>query len=182
MTIRTTSSRVVYRNPWMTVREDAIQRSDGSSGIYGVVSKADFALVIPSERDGFHLVEQYRYPVGGRYWEFPQGNWTGRSDDDLVDPAVLARGELAEETGLRAGTLVRLGYFYEACGHSDQGCDIFLATDLTAGQTSRDPEESDMRTAWFPRDDVEGMILDGQIRDGVSIAALTLLTLHEKNL
>jgi hypothetical protein len=77
---------------------------------------------------------------------------------------------------------VRLGYFYEACGHSDQGCDIFLATDLTAGQTSRDPEESDMRTAWFPRDDVEGMILDGQIRDGVSIAALTLLTLHEKNL
>ncbi|MFF3500665.1 hypothetical protein [Streptomyces sp. NPDC003247] len=37
------------------------------------MDKPDFVLVVPRERDGFHLVEQYRYPVGGRFWEFPQG-------------------------------------------------------------------------------------------------------------
>ncbi|KFA94757.1 hypothetical protein [Archangium violaceum] len=42
MTIRTFSSREVYRNQWMTVREDSIQRQDGSTGLYGVVLKPDF--------------------------------------------------------------------------------------------------------------------------------------------
>ncbi len=64
-----TSSTVVYRNPWMTVREDNTVRRNGATGIFGVVEKPDFALVIPYEQGGFHLVEQFRYPVKGRYWE-----------------------------------------------------------------------------------------------------------------
>lgn len=68
--IRRLDSRIVYRNPWMTVREDRIERPDGSPGIYGVVEKPDFALVIPAENGGFHLVEEYRYPVGRRTWNF----------------------------------------------------------------------------------------------------------------
>ncbi len=175
MTIRTISSTIRYRNKWLTLREDEIERADGSPGLYGVVSKPDFALIVPYERDGFHLVEQYRYPVGGRYWEFPQGSWPGRPD---VDPAELARGELAEETGLRAGSLVRLGRLFEAYGYCDQGANIFLATELTPGPTNLDPEEGDLRHDWFPRSVVERMIREGQIRDAVSVAALTLLALH----
>ena len=71
--IRRIDGRVVYENAWLTVTEDVIQYADGTSGIYGVVHKPDFAVVIPIEGDRVHLVEQYRYPVGGRYWEFPQG-------------------------------------------------------------------------------------------------------------
>ena len=41
------SSRVVYRNRWMVVREDEVRRLDGSPGIVGVVDKPDFALVLP---------------------------------------------------------------------------------------------------------------------------------------
>jgi ADP-ribose pyrophosphatase len=48
--IRTTATRVVYENRWMRVREDAIVRQDGSPGIYGVVEKADFAIIAPVER------------------------------------------------------------------------------------------------------------------------------------
>ena len=58
--VRTKSSREVYRNAWMTVREDEIVRDDGSTGIYGVVDKPDFALIIPQDDTGFWLVEQYR--------------------------------------------------------------------------------------------------------------------------
>ncbi|HXL20713.1 MAG TPA: hypothetical protein VN961_24600 [Streptosporangiaceae bacterium] len=62
-----TSSTVVYANRWMAVREDQILRHDGTYGIYGVVQKPDFALIIPYADGGFHLVEQYRYPVRRRY-------------------------------------------------------------------------------------------------------------------
>jgi len=74
--IETISTRFVYENRWMRVREDTIRRRDGSTGIYGVVEKSDFVVIVPVEDDGqVHLVEQYRYPVKGRYWELPQGSW-----------------------------------------------------------------------------------------------------------
>ena len=71
--METLSSREVYSNSWMTVREDRIRRSDGTDGIYGVIDKPTYALVIPRDGDLLHLVEQFRYPVGRRRWEFPAG-------------------------------------------------------------------------------------------------------------
>lgn len=68
--METTGSRRVYENPWMSVREDTVRRADGSTGVYAVVDTSDIAVVIPLDGDRFHLVEQYRYPVAGRRWEF----------------------------------------------------------------------------------------------------------------
>lgn len=36
----TTDAKVVYRNRWMTVREDQTLRHDGVAGIYGVAALA----------------------------------------------------------------------------------------------------------------------------------------------
>lgn len=71
--IRTLASSVVYTDDWIRVRRDDIERGDGSRGTYAVVERRDFAVVVPAERGGFHLVEEYRYPVGRRSWSFPQG-------------------------------------------------------------------------------------------------------------
>jgi hypothetical protein len=71
--VMTVGSRLVYRNAWMSVREDAVLLDDGSPGLYGVVDKPDFALIIPRDAERLWLVEQYRYPVQRRAWEFPQG-------------------------------------------------------------------------------------------------------------
>src|SRR3974390_2883244 len=90
MTIRTLSSRIVYRNPWMTVREDDIERDNGTRGIYGVIEKADSAIIIPVEGDSVYLVEQFRYPIRAKSLEFPQGSLE-RND---LDPAEIARKEL----------------------------------------------------------------------------------------
>src|SRR4051794_30183138 len=95
----------------MRVREDVIRRADGSDGIYGVVEKKDFALIIPFDGDHVWLVEQFCYPVGRRYWEFPQGSW---EELDKVDREELARGELEEETGLRARQMRHLGFLHQA--------------------------------------------------------------------
>lgn len=177
-TIQRISSRIVYQNPWMQLREDVIQRPDGSRGMYSYVAKPDFALIIPVERDGFHLVNQYRYPVSHRSWEFPQGTLPGRQDDD---PTKLAMRELAEETGLRAGRIHRLGYLHPASGMSSQGCTVFVAEELEAGQHSREHEEQDMHQCWFSKTSFQDMIRDGTVTDDSTIAAYMLYVLSDRN-
>ena len=168
----------MYRNSWLTIREDDIRRPDGSPGIYAVVDKPTYALVIPrlSDSDGerFHLVEQFRYPLGLRRWEFPQGTAPDRAD---LEPTELAARELREETGLRADSLTELGLLDVAPGMSSQRGRVFLATGITEGPHDREHEEQDMRSAWFARSEVEQMIRDGVITDAQSIAAWTLLLL-----
>ncbi len=172
--MRTTSSREVYRNPWIRVREDTVERADGSAGVYGVVEKSDFAVVLPAERDGFWLVEQYRYPVGRRAWEFPQGTWAA---GDGGTPEELARAELAEETGLRAGDLRHLGHLDLASGLTTQEFDVWLATGLTPGPTAREATEADMRQAFVGEGELRAMVREGRFTDAPSLAAWSLLLL-----
>ena len=164
----------MYRNSWLTIREDDIRRPDGSPGIYAVVDKPTYALVIPKDGERFHLVEQFRYPLGLRRWEFPQGTAPDRAD---LDGTELAARELREETGLRADSLTELGLLDVAPGMSSQRGRVFLATGITEGPHDREHEEQDMRSAWFARSEVEQMMRDGVITDAQSIAAWTLLLL-----
>ena len=175
--IRTLSSDVVYSDPWLRLRRDDIERRDGSRGSYAYVEKADFALVIPEENDGFHLVEEYRYPIGRRSWSFPQGGFPPGQDGD---PEDLARLELAQETGLRAGTLTKLGVLYCAHGLTSQRGHHFLATGLLPGEPDREAEEQDMRQDWVRRSDFEKMIDNGEITDDSTLAAYGLLLIRER--
>lgn len=175
--IQKRSRRTVYKNRWMSVHEDAVMFPDGTEGIFGIVDKEDFALVIPRHDNGhFQLVQQFRYPVGDRYWEFPQGSWETKPG---ADPGRVAMGELEEETGFRAKSLIKLGHLFEAYGYSNQGFHVFLATGLEPGQPNRDKEEQDMLTQKFCREDIHEMITSGQIKDAPTIAALGLLAISE---
>lgn len=175
--IEQTSTRQVYANDWMTVREDGIRLPDGTEGFYGVVDKPTYTLVIPRDDDGrLHLVEQYRYPVGGRRWEFPAGTAPDRADQD---PAELAVRELVEETGLAAAHMTLLGTLDCAPGMSSQRGHVYLATGLTAGPPRREHSEQDMRAAWFTTAELTAMIRRGTLTDAQSLAAWTLLSLHD---
>jgi ADP-ribose pyrophosphatase len=170
-TIRTVSSREVYRNPWASVREDVIERSNGQRGIYGVMDKEPACIVIPLERaeDGefVWLVRQYRYTVGGTYYELPQGGW----ETAEIDPEELARGELAEETGLRVERMTALADLWIAYGAMRQIHHVYLAEGLTPGETERDPEEHDMTVHRVAVSELEAMILDGRVMDNCTVAA-----------
>ncbi len=176
--IRQVSSRQVYENEWLSVREDVVERPDGSQGIYSVIDRPDFAVVVAVERGGFHLVDQYRYPISARHWEFPQGCYPGRRDGD---PLELAHRELTEETGLRASSMVPLGRLAAWHGASGQMCTVFLATGLIQGEPEREHEEQDMRHRWFSGAEFEAMIRSGEIRDTNTVAAYSLLRLHTQD-
>ncbi|OYV23878.1 MAG: ADP-ribose pyrophosphatase [Mycobacterium sp. 20-66-4] len=175
--IETVASREIYRNPWLVLREDDIRRPDGSSGIYSVVDKPNYALVMPYDGQRFRLVEQFRYPLEARRWEFPQGTAPGLAD---AEPAELAARELREETGLGATSFVALGLVDVAPGMTSQRGWVFLATGITEGEAQREHEEQDMRSAWFPRNEVEHMIRSGVIADAQSIAAYGLFLLQKQ--
>jgi ADP-ribose pyrophosphatase len=172
--IATTGTRIVYENRWMRVREDTIRRRDGTAGLYGVVEKPDFVTIAAVEAGMLYLVEQYRYPLQGRYWELPQGSWEHRPG---ADPLDIARGELREETGLEAEEMVYAGHLFEAGGYCTQGYHVFFATRLKQGRASREHEEQDLVAHAFPVPEVDAMIVDGIIKDATTVAALGLLRL-----
>jgi ADP-ribose pyrophosphatase len=167
MSIRTLTSREVYRNPWLRVREDEIERSDGQKGIYGVVEKDDGAIILPIENGTIYLVEQYRYTIGQRALELPQGGW----ETSEVDPEELARGELREEAGLVAASMIYLGTIWIAYGFTKQKQHVFLAAGLSHAGRDPDPEEHDLVVKTASIAEFEQMLLDGTIQDASTLAA-----------
>ena len=167
MAIKTISSREVYRNPWATVREDVIERANGERGIYGVMDKHPAVIIIPLDGEHVWLVRQYRYTVGDTFYELPQGGWEVAE----VDPEELARGELAEETGLRVERMTHLTDLWIAYGAMRQIHHVYLAEGLTQGETERDPEEDDMTVHRVAIAEFEAMLLDGRVMDNCTAAA-----------
>jgi 8-oxo-dGTP pyrophosphatase MutT (NUDIX family) len=165
---RITSSRVVYENRWMRLHEDRTERADGTPGLYAWIEKPPSALIVPIDGDGVWLVEQFRHPVRARFWEFPQGAW---EDAPGADAEALARGELAEETGLRARSMECLGELFFCYGITDQPVSIWRASGLERGEQALEDTEADLRPGRFTRAQVERMIATGEIRDAASVAA-----------
>lgn len=169
--IKTLSTEEIYRNKWMALREDRILRADGSQGIYSVIEKPDFVVILPIEDDALFVVEQFRYPLGERTIELPQGSWEHTL---TATPEQVAAGELREETGLVAGKMIRVGYQKLAQGYSQQGYHIYLATDLSHHAPSLDPEEYGLTARKIKTDDFMQLILDGKVTDATSVTAFLL--------
>ncbi|MBF0199053.1 MAG: NUDIX hydrolase [Planctomycetes bacterium] len=172
--IKTVKSKIVYKNKWMSVREDEIIRPSGNSGIYGVVDKPHFAVVIPFEDNHVYCVEQYRYPVNERCLEFPQGAWESNPD---MEPVKLAAAELQEETGLIAAKMIHVAFQYLASGYSSQGYHIYLATELSQSETRFDEEEENLITKKIPIDEFELLLTSGSIKDATTSNAYGLAKL-----
>jgi ADP-ribose pyrophosphatase len=171
--ITTLSTREIYRNRWLRIREDRILRSNGKEGIYSVVDKDECAIILPLDQGRVWLVEQFRYTIQERAWELPQGGW----EEAIVDPEELARGELKEETGLHADRMVRLGALWIAYGFARQKQHVYLASGLTQAMTDRDAEEHDLVVRSFAIEEFERMMREGTIVDASTLAAWGLYQL-----
>lgn len=174
--IKQLSSKVVYQNPWMIVKEDDVEFTNGHQGIYGVVEKADFTLIIPFDGQKFHLVKQYRYATKEESIEFPQGK---HEDDPQINPLELAKAELMEETGFEAQKMEHLGFFYEAPGYCNQGFHIYLATNLLQRENKLDVTEVGLERISMTKQEFEQGVLSGEITDAPTISAYGLLQMKK---
>jgi 8-oxo-dGTP pyrophosphatase MutT (NUDIX family) len=173
----TLTSRLVYENAWIRVREDQVIRPDGSPGIYGVVQFKNRAVgILPVADNGdIWLVGQHRYPLGRYSWEIPEGGCPASES-----PEATAHRELREETGLRAERLELIATAHLSNSVSDEVAYIFRASELSLGPSA--PEETERlevrrvswETAWT-------MLAEGEITDSMSVIALLQEALRRRN-
>ena len=164
---RTTSTRPIYRNRWIDVREDMVELPDGHTTVYGVVECSECVGVLPFlDRDTVLLVGQYRYVARDFFWEMPTGGQ--HSGETALD---AAQRELAEEAGYEAGRLVELCDFHTSKSILREVAHLFVAEDLRPA--SRPPDHTEfIEPRAFPFAQVLAMVERGEIKDAMTIVAV----------
>ncbi len=164
---RTLSTREVYANPWMRLREDLAELPDGRTTVYGVVECKPAVGVLPFlDEQTVVLVGQYRYVARHFLWEMPTGGV--RAGEGLED---AARRELAEEAGYAADRLVKLCAFDSSKSIVEETAHIYLAEGLRpVGGEADDTEFLEVRA--FPFADVLRMVEASEIRDAMTVVAV----------
>lgn len=167
---KTISSRPIYQNKWMALREDIAEMPDGRTTIYGVVTFGHCVGVVPLTADGqVILVRQYRYVFGeDQRWEIPTG---GVKPGETLEQA--AQRELMEEAGVRAARLHLVSEYYTSKSICDETAHIYVGEDLeTASLPPDDTEFFEIRP--FPLAEAVQMVLASEIRDSMSVIGLLM--------
>ena len=168
---RTHGSRLVYRNPWISVTEHSVTRPDGAPGLYGVVDvDANVTIVALADDGRVWLVEDFLYTIQRRAWQLPSG-----AVEPGEEPLAAARRELLEEAGLTAARWEGLGAFYLSPGVMTQRSYLFLARDLNEGTTQRDGTEHEMVARAVPLEEAYETCL--RASEEAAISAVTALGL-----
>lgn len=165
---KTLSSEKIYDNPWISLTEHQVINPGGGNGIYGEVHFKNLAIgIIPlDEEKNTWLVGQFRYPLKQYSWEIPEGG--GKLNED---PLVSAKRELLEETGIDAAEWQEIQKIHLSNSVSDELGIIYLARQLSFGKSS--PEESeDLIVRKLPFETAYQMVLNGEITDSLSVAAI----------
>ncbi len=166
-------TRLIHDGRIVHLSMDTARFPDGSTGELELVRHSGAAAVVPLLGDPddpdpeIVLLRQFRYAAGGDIYEIPAGR-PDRPDEPWED---VARRELEEETGYSAGQLRRLTTIYTTPGFTDERIHLFLASDLSRGQTSLDDDEF-VEVLTAPLSHVLRMIHDGRIVDAKSLSAL----------
>ncbi len=164
-------SKIVYKNPWFRIRQDAVIRPDGKRGTYDVVETlGDSVFVVAmNERDEILFIRLHRYPLGKSSLEIPGGNSEG---ENILK---AAQRELWEETGYRAKSWKRIGTWYPLNGICNESAHVFVAKKLICEGHNHPEEEGISGKVFLPLKKVRQMIRKGQITDGQTLVALLYL-------
>jgi 8-oxo-dGTP pyrophosphatase MutT (NUDIX family) len=164
---KTLSSRPIYSNPWLSLREDQVVLPDGGTGIYGVVSCGECVGVLPFiDPMTVLLVKQYRYVAKRVTWEMPTGGvHAGESTEEA------AQRELGEEVGYRAGCLNWFSSYHTSKSVMDETAHLFIGEDLAELKLDADHTEF-IQVEPFPFEKVVQMVLDSRILDSMTVIAV----------
>ncbi|MFC5272222.1 NUDIX domain-containing protein [Adhaeribacter terreus] len=165
---QTLTTKEIYKNPWISVREDQVINPKGGNGIYGVVSFKNKALgIIPVDEEmNTWLVGQYRYALNEYSWEIPMGG--GLLERDILESA---KRELKEETGFTADKWTKISRLHTSNSVTDEEGFVFLAQELTAGETEFE-ETEDLQLRKLPLKEAVEMVMRDEITDAISAAGI----------
>ena len=166
------SKKRVYTGRRISVDLDEVRFPDGSVGKLEMVRHPGASAVIPfldpldAPDPRIILIRQYRWAAEQVLWEVPAGTL-----DKGEAPADCAHRELREEAGVEATELRHLVTMFTTPGFTDEQIHLYAATGLTTVPTAHEADEF-IETHEIRWSEVGGMIRDGRIRDGKTMAAL----------
>ena len=167
--MKITASKEVYACGLFRVTEDEAQDRTGWKIRRSVVRHAGSAVMMPvDEKNRVLLVRQYRLPADAFLWELPAGKV-----DEGETVLQAAKRELVEETGYRAKKWKKLASFFPSPGYVEEKMTIFLATDLTEGE-SQPMDDERIEMEWFTKKRMRELIHAGDIQDAKTIVAFYL--------
>jgi len=163
----------VYENDWIRVEHHNVLGPLGGAGVYGTVHfKHQATGVVPIDDQGnVILVGQYRFPLNTYSWEIPEGG--GSHSATALESA---QRELREECGVVAASWREILVMDLSNSVSDEGCTAFLAWELSEVPPAPDETEK-LQVTRVPFWDAVDRAKQGEIRDAISVAALTRVAL-----
>ena len=165
---KTLDTKRIYEGRIINLRVDKVTVQNGTSTREIVEHNGGSVIAAVTNDNKIVMVRQFRKPFDKAILEVPAGKLDGDED-----PAEAALRELSEETGYTAGKLEKLNEFYPSVGYTTEVLHIYLATELTPGATHPDENEV-LEVMEMDLEDVYGMIMDGKIHDGKTIAAVMM--------
>lgn len=157
---KTLNSEMIYRGAILNLRRDKVTVINGESYREIIEHNGGALVAALTEDNKLVMVKQYRKPACRVMLEVPAGKRDGTEAGEDV-----ARRELKEETGYEAGEIIHLGSMYTSPGYSEEVLDMYLALNLTKGDTDFDDNEA-IDIEEYPLDELVEMVMKGQIQDG----------------
>lgn len=148
---------------------------NGKAAMREVAIHRGASAIVPVDDEGYvYLVKQFRTPLGRVLTEVPAGKLDTAGEDRLA----AAKRELREETGFTAKKWTHLVDLATTPGFCTEVISLYLAEELTRGETSFDDDEF-LDLVRMPFDEAVHAALTGGLTDAKTIAAL-LLAAHAR--
>lgn len=167
---RVLSRKIGYRGKVYTIVADKVREPKGVVALREIIRHHGSVVVLAVDDSvsppRVLLERQYRYAADDYLWELPAGHI-----DPGEAPAVAAKRELLEETGLTAKHWKRALHFFVSPGILDETMDVYLATGLTRGKAQPEDDER-IQTRFFTLPAALKMAHSGRIRDAKTLASL----------
>lgn len=159
----------IYKGGIIDVERWAVELPNGKEASRDIVLHPGASAVIPiSDKGELYLVRQYRKPIEAVTLEIPAGKL-----DAGEDPAVCARRELKEETGLEANVFKHIVSVHSTPGFSNEVLHIYAAMGLTAGDACADEDEF-ISAEKHPVAHLVERVLQGEITDAKTVIGILL--------
>jgi len=169
------NSRIAFRGKVFDVKVDEIEFDSGNKGVREVALHNGGAVVVAvTDENKIVMVNQFRWPFSKFLLELPAGKL-----EPGEDPQICASRELTEETGFNAGKIVKFGSIFTTPGFCNEELHIYLAQNLTAGEHNREEGEYGMETHEYTLDEIDEMIVSGEIKDSKTLAGIQYYKLYK---
>ena len=164
---KTLSSKLVYDGGLLKVYYDTVELANGATAWREVVRHPGAVVMVPVDDAGnVYLVRQYRYPYARPLLEVPAGKL-----EYGEEPFPAAQRELEEEIGAHAARWTPMGEMLPTPGFCDERQHVYLARELTFGESHPDEDEF-LEIVKLPLAQAREMAADGRLEDSKTVAAI----------